>query len=162
MKNNGLEIDQNLDFQRREWRYRRIGIAVLFTFVLAALLGVTGMGGPLSRGSASDPEGRLVVEYERFVRRNARSQVRLRLASKGGEVRIAINTAYLNDIALRSIVPRPEAVVTDGARQVLVFRSSSPQLAVQAEIEPLVAGSLDAEVSAADGPTIRFRQWSIF
>ena len=162
MKNNDLEIDQDLDFQRREWRYQRVGIGVLFAFVLAAALGVTGMGGPLSKGSVRDQDGHLIAEYERFVRRHARSQVRLMIENTSGEVRIAINTSYLNQVAWRSIVPPPEAVVAEGNRRILLFRSASPQLLIQAEIEPQVAGSVHAEISAADGPAIRFHQWSIF
>ena len=38
MKKRSLEIDEDIEFQRREWFAHRIGIALLTLFVLGALL----------------------------------------------------------------------------------------------------------------------------
>jgi hypothetical protein len=47
-----IEIDEDLRFQKREWLFQRIGIAILFAFVVSAFLGFTGMGGPMSRAES--------------------------------------------------------------------------------------------------------------
>lgn len=47
-----LEIEEDLDFQRRMWRLQQIGWALLVLVVVAALLGLFGKG-PLSRAVAS-------------------------------------------------------------------------------------------------------------
>lgn len=60
-----LEIEQDLAFQRREWRFQRIGFFVLVLFVVGALLGLFGSG-PLSRAEART--GGLIVKYERLTR----------------------------------------------------------------------------------------------
>ncbi len=67
-KDRTLDIDEDLNFQKREWFFQRVGIGILFLFVLAALLGFTGMGGPVSHGEAGERGGPVFVEFERFVR----------------------------------------------------------------------------------------------
>jgi len=60
------DID-DIGFQRKEWTAQRVGWALLFLLVLAALAGVFGAG-PLSETTASAEDGTVEVEYERFIR----------------------------------------------------------------------------------------------
>jgi hypothetical protein len=61
-----MEIETDLEFQRRVWRVPRVGWLIIGAAVVAALLGLFGTG-PLSR--ASTDGGGLTVEYDRFARR---------------------------------------------------------------------------------------------
>lgn len=51
-KRRDLDIDEDLNFQNKEWLVQRVGTWLLFAVVLGAALGLTGMGGPLSKGQA--------------------------------------------------------------------------------------------------------------
>ena len=64
-----LDIDEDIHFQRKEWTFQRIGVAMLFLIVLAALLGLTGMGGPASHAEAGERDGPLFVEIRKLVAR---------------------------------------------------------------------------------------------
>ena len=48
-----LEVGQDLDFQRREWAVQRVGWGAMALVILAALLGLFGSSGPLSRAATN-------------------------------------------------------------------------------------------------------------
>lgn len=157
-----LEIDEDLHFQQKEWFFQRIGVALLFLFVLAALLGVTGNGGPMSHGEAGEPGGPVRVEYQRFVRRGGLSTVKLHLRSAPGEVRFWVAASYFEHVRIDSVAPTPELVSVETNRHVYLIRSGSPDVTVTLEVEHEAAGTLDAEVGLVGGPSVRFSQWAIF
>jgi hypothetical protein len=161
-KPRSLEIDEDLNFQRKEWFFQRIGVALLFLFVLAALLGFTGMGGPMSRGAAGEPDGPVHVEYERFVRRGGLSTVKLHLRSAPGDVRFWVAASYFEHVRIDSVAPTPELVSVETDRHVYVIRSGSSDVTVTLEVEHEEAGTLDAEVGLVGGPSVRFSQLAIF
>ena len=67
MKHRGLQIDENLQFQQREWRTSRAAWIVLLLTMAAMALGLFG-NGPLSEARAGEPGDALWVEYSRFGR----------------------------------------------------------------------------------------------
>ena len=157
-----LEIDEDIAFQRKEWRFQRIGVAALFLFVLAALLGLTGMGGPLSRGKAGDSNGPVHVEYERFVRRGSFSKVTLHLRGATGAIRFWVSAPYLEHVQIDSVVPTPELESVETNRHVYLIRAGSPDVTVTLNVKHDGMGSLEADVGLVDGPSVRFTQFSIF
>ena len=157
-----LEIEEDVAFQQKEWKFQRVGIAVLFLFILAALLGLTGMGGPLSRGEAGDSNGPLHVEYERFVRRGNVSKVTLHVRGATGAIRLWVTAPYSEHAHIDSIVPTPELESVETHRHIYVIRAGSPDVTVTLNVKHEEMGSLEAEVGLVDGPSVRFSQFSIF
>ena len=157
-----LEIDEDISFQKKEWFFQRIGMALLWLFVVAALLGFTGMGGPLSRGEAGEPGGPVHVEYERFVRRGGLSTLKLHLRSAPGDLRFWVSTPYFEHVRIDSIAPTSELVSVETDRHVYLIRSGSPSVTVTLEVEHEAFGTLDAEVGLVGGPSVRFSQLAIF
>lgn len=157
-----LEIDEDPEFQQKEYFFQRIGVTLLFVFVLAALLGFTGMGGPVGRGEAGDRGGPLHVEYERFVRRGGLSTLKLHLRSAPGDVRFWVAAPYFERIRIESVAPAPELVSVETGRHVYTIRVGSPDVTVTLRVGHESAGILDAEVGLVDGPSVRFTQVAIF
>ena len=157
-----LEIDEDLHFQQKEWFFQRIGVGVLVLFVVAALLGFTGMGGPMSRGEAGESGGPLHVEYERFVRRGGMSTVTLHLRSAPGDVRFWVSTRYFEHVRIESVAPAPELVSVETDRHVYLIRSGSSDVTVTLEVKHEAVGTLDAEVGLVGGPAVRFSQLAVF
>jgi hypothetical protein len=73
------QLDDDLPYQRREWRAQRFGWWALTVFVAAAALGVFG-GGPLSRATAASADGGLRLDYDRFVRSGAPARMLVHVA----------------------------------------------------------------------------------
>lgn len=165
MKKRTLEIDEDIVFQRKEWMAQRVGVALLFLFVLGALLGLTGVGGPLSHGEAGDRNAALHVEYERVVRRGAPVTLTLHLRSRApGNVRFWISAPYLQDITIDGFVPQPEIVSVEQERHVYAIPagSGSSEITVTLEVEHKTIGRIQGEVGLIDGPSVRFSQLSLF
>jgi len=158
-----LEIDEDLGFQHREWLFQRIGIAVLLAFIVTAALGFTGMGGPMSHAEAGERGGPLHVEYERFVRRGAPATMKLNLHSDPpGFIQFWVSAPYLQDVVIQSVAPIPQTVTVEGARHVYTIRAGSPDVTVKVDMEHQTFGSLEGEVGIVGGPTVSFRQLSLF
>jgi hypothetical protein len=157
-----LEIDEDPQFQQKEYFYQRIGLVLLFVFVLAALLGFTGMGGPISHGEAGERGGPLHVEYERFVRRGGLSVLKLHLNSAPGDVRFWVAAPYFEFVRIDSVAPAPELVSVERDRHVYMIRAGSPDITVTLDVEHQSGGILNAEVGLVGGPSVRFSQVAIY
>jgi hypothetical protein len=76
-----LEIQQDLNYQRREWRIQRLGWVVMRLVILAALLGLLG-NGPLSKASVTATDGSLRLDYHRCW--HYRNPMTLEIHAPGG------------------------------------------------------------------------------
>ena len=161
-KRRTLEIEEDLQFQRKEWLFQRIGVGFLFVFVLAALLGFTGMGGAMSRAEAGERGAPVFVEYERFVRRGGRSTMKLHLRGAPGERRFWISAPYFDHIRIESIAPPPELVSVEADRHVYLIRTGSADVTVIVELAHETVGRVDAELGLVEGPSVRIGQLAMF
>ncbi len=157
-----LEVEEDLQFQKKEWFYQRIGMAGLAVFLVAALLGFTGMGGAFSRGDAGDRGGALHVEYERYVRRGGLATLTLHLRTAPGDVRFWVSAPYFEHVRVDSVAPTPELVSVETDRHVYLIRSGSSDITVTLKVEHESAGTLDGEVGLVGGPSVRFSQLAMF
>jgi hypothetical protein len=107
-----LEIAQDLDFQRKEWRVQRIGWVVMALLILASLLGLTGRG-VLARATIGDTGSRLQLTYSRFDRLEAPTTLDLQIAGDavtGEQVELWVDRDYLQSLQIEQVVPEPEEV----------------------------------------------------
>jgi hypothetical protein len=153
-------IDEDLLFQQRNWRVQRIGWMVLGLLIVAGLAGLMGPG-PLSRVNARAGE-RLEVDYERFVRHGAASELKVTVRRPAsGQVRVAISRDYLDQLNLERVRPSPTEVQSSGGDAVYVFGHAGGQ-SMQATfvIQPEELGSHVARVAAGDGSSVTIRQFT--
>ncbi|RPI57716.1 MAG: hypothetical protein EHM55_00880 [Acidobacteria bacterium] len=157
-----LDIDEDIRFQENEWFAQRIGIGLLFAFVLSAALGLTGMGGPLSRGEAGRPDGPVFVEFDRFVRRGAPATIRLHLRATPGPVQVWISAPYFQDVRVESVAPPPQMAAVEQDRHIYTIQAGSGDVTMTLEVEHHSIGPIQAEVGVVGGPSVRFRQLAYF
>ncbi len=162
-RTDGLEIGQDLGFQRREWLVQRFGWVAMGLVILAALAGLMGTG-PLSQATARSPDGNLRLEYLRFERRHAPTEVRMEIdgsAVREGEVRVWVDEAFLDRIELEQVIPEPEEVLSEPGRMVYVFPAvSDPSQSIEVtfQLEQDVTGVHTDTVGLVDGPELVFWQ----
>ena len=153
------DIHQDLAYQEREWRVQRAGWVFMAAIVLAALLGVLGLG-PLNGGTASAGSA-LEVSYERFRRLQAPGVLELHLAAPPGarQVQLSVNDAYLKAVRVESVTPDPASVAGDGTRVVYTFNllPEAQTLAVTMRFWPQRFGLFRAELGSS-GHTVSFTQ----
>jgi hypothetical protein len=162
-KQRTLDIDEDLNFQRKEWFGQRVGIALLAAFVIAALLGFTGSGGVMNHATAGERGGAIFVEYDRIVRRGAMTSMTLHFHSDPpGFIQFWVSAPYLADVRIESVAPIPQTVTVEENRQVYTIRAASTDVAVTIELEHKSVGRLHGEVGVVGGPSAQFRQVSLF
>ena len=160
----GFEVDQDLAFQRRQWRAERVGWAVMALVILAALAGLLGPG-PLNEATAGEPGDPVSVEYQRFPRHAAPEMlVKVNLgpdATRDREVRLWVDRTYVDHFRIERIEPEPERVEAGADRLTYVFRVSEPgrPTAVQFHMEPDGYGRQHARLGLDGGPEVAFTQF---
>lgn len=108
--------------QIREWRLERVGFLALLLIIVLCLLGLFS-GGPLSNVQQRTPSGDLQVEYQRFLRNGATTNLVLTLRSRdGAEAAVQFEGELLDSGRIETLVPEPLASAThDGSGLALRF-----------------------------------------
>lgn len=161
-KADGLEIEQDLDFQRKEWNVERWGWVFMGLVLLAALAGLFG-GGPLS--SAKAQTGSLQVQYDRFERLHSPASLVIRMGTDelvDGNLQISFDQNYLSNFEVSGISPEPQSVEIANNRLIYSFLVSEPgsdaeiTFKMQADRIGGVTGQVRNEIS---GETVSFEQF---
>ena len=124
-----LLLEQDLDFQRREWAIQRAAWLVFLAIVLAAVLGLFGSDGLVSDAAAGEKDGPLFLEYQRFERYHAPTELTVQVGpgvAREGAVRLWLDSGYAQGIEIESVLPEPEAVEVGSDRLTYVFQVSNP------------------------------------
>jgi hypothetical protein len=162
----GLDIDEDLEFQHRMWRFERVGWFGIAAVLLAAVVGLFGHG-PLSRATVDvpDPAGPdrgFMLHYDRFGRAHSESHfVFSRTAGAPGSVTFSLwlSGDYLNHVEVLRITPDPvsQELVSDGVRY--HFRSHDGPQRLIFRFKPERGGLLSGAFRLNDGQPAHFRQW---
>jgi hypothetical protein len=157
-----LEIDEDLDFERRSQRVERIGLVVMGLVVLAALLGLLGSG-PLSHATAVGTG--VALDYDRFTRFQTDQTLTVHVAppATGREVRLWLDREFLDAVRLDAVLPPALRVEAAPDRAIFVFAVAEPArpLRVTLRLQPERIGPLRGR-AGLEGPaaaTVRFRQF---
>jgi hypothetical protein len=158
-----LEIDQDLDFQQKEWRLQRIGWVVMALLIVAALLGLTGSG-LLARATVGDAGSPLQLEYSRFARLDAPTSLDLEIAGEAvtaDQVELWVERAYLHEIQIEQIVPEPAEVRSAGERLIYVVDVDEPGQAVTItlNLRHMAFGPKSGQVGLDDHAALDFGQF---
>ncbi|MCF4122445.1 hypothetical protein L1785_15815 [Antribacter sp. KLBMP9083] len=145
-----LEILQEPDFQRREWRLERVGWTLLTLFVLAGLLGLVGPG-PLGDTTRAGEGGLVEVSYGRVAHYEADDLLSIRFdpaAVEQDTVTLALTGSWVSGVDLQGVTPAPseERVTDDGV--VYEFAVEEPgDLTVTVSFRAQDVGPLTADVA---------------
>lgn len=157
-----LQLSDDIDQQRRDWIFERIGWVLLAAALFAALAGLFGPG-IFGTARASAADGTLSVEYLRFVR--ARSPQELRVIvepQNNGDSRfqVWIDSAYVDALSLERVTPQPDTVHAGAQRMTFEFAwdGAPGQVPITFEIEPREAGRLRARIGV-DTSAAEIRQF---
>lgn len=113
-----LQIDEDRLFQSRFWTLQRIAWLLMTLVVALGLAGLTGAGGPLSRGSLATPQGR--VEYPRVARWASEDEFLVSLHG-AGPAAVEIDRRFFEIFAVERIQPVPRSTAFSDLGQRLVF-----------------------------------------
>ena len=125
-----LQINEDIGFQRRVWRFQTAGRVVMALVVLAALLGLLEPGLLSNGASADSPQAGLGgKEYERFLRFMKPTTLRIGLepgAVTEGEARVWLGRQYIEGVQIQHVTPQPQSVEAGSKGFSYVFNIGEP------------------------------------
>lgn len=149
-----LEIDQDLEFQRREWRVQRVLWVVTAVLLVLALMGLFG-GGPISDTTRESDDGTLSVDYLRFVRHDGQASLDFQVAASHAtnqEVEIWIDQRFIDRVQIEHVSPEPASVRGADGRMVYVFElaEGADTLNATFSYRPQHMGRIPGEAGSGD------------
>ena len=156
-----LDVNDDLDFQRRVWRFERAGWVAMGLISLAGLLGLLGSG--LLSGAES-ADGGLRIEYERFHRHLAPVELNVHIdqaAIKDGAVTLMLNAGFTDKFRIETIVPRPTQwrLAGDGMRVRFLAADLGSSATVHFYLKPQGYGPASVAIGLEDAPPLVLSQF---
>jgi hypothetical protein len=113
-----IQVNEDLSFLRKEWRFQRIGWIAMLLLVALGLSGALGRG-PLSHVTDGDNNS-LAVSYDRVIRHSADTKLKIVAgrALRADTLRVYITSGYMDAFEVRNIIPEP---VSSGIRGPYVY-----------------------------------------
>jgi hypothetical protein len=158
VKSSSLEVHEDRPWQETLWTAQRVGWAVMALIVLAALVGLTGKGGPIA--SASAETAGATILYPRITRWKSDDQLTVRLPpSASGKVDVELSKAFGELFAIRSVEPEPSEVqatanghrytfeVEGGGDKLVVFGLHAENPAIQRTVRAQIADAPPAHLT---------------
>jgi hypothetical protein len=156
----GLEIVVDPAFQEREWMAERVGWTLMAVIVAAALLGLLGGPGPLSRVTMVTPDGAAALHYDRFAQVEAPMslQLQMRAAGASGDTVVWMAADYAHALHVQAVTPEPESMAVGGGRVTYRFELTDLPATVTFVVRAQRSGVLSGAVGVGSGPPLRFWQ----
>jgi hypothetical protein len=154
-----LQVEQDLQFQHLEWRIEQIGKILVGLFLIAALCGVFGSG-YLSRARAASPSASLIVDYDRFTRREGPSDVVVEASGQPhSELGIWFSETLVRQIKVEQITPEQVSTESSPSRTKYIFRTGiDGKTRVRFHVQPKNAGKMNCHIGVDGGEDVTF--WS--
>jgi hypothetical protein len=159
----GIDIDEDIVYQEREWKAQRVGWVIIWLLLLAALLGVFGKG-VLSDAQAADPTQVLSVKYARFERYRSPTTIELVIGptlTGAGKFAIALNREFVDRVSIDRIDPEPESVKSDSNRLLYEFEVTADNQPAHVYINYEYAqfGASEVQINLENGPALVLHQF---
>jgi hypothetical protein len=157
-----LDLDDEIEWQRRAWTFQSWGRAGVVLFVIAGAVGVFG-GGIIGDRRVRDPQNQLEVEHPRFARHDSAYDVRIRVQPalvRDGKVAVWIDHSLLEDLVVEGLMPEPESVEKSGEGVVLHFRSDAKgPLQVDGYLRVRGMGPGEGKIGVVGGPVVDLKHF---
>jgi hypothetical protein len=143
--NNEIEVGENLDFQRKWWRFENV-VWVLFTLII--LLDVAGLfgRGPIAKSERRSADGTIDVKYERIERTDSPSILTINFAQSAiqdGKINLYVSESLVKGLGAQRVVPAPAETMIGNGGLTYTFPASRIPAAVDLALEPAGPGVYD-------------------
>ena len=139
---NEIAVGEDLEFQRKWWRFEKIVWPMLLAIVVVDLLGGFGRGW-LSKATRTSPDHAMQLDYERVVRAGTPSIMTFKFeqnAIHDGRIVLFVSDSVVKPLGAQRVSPQP-AVSSIGHEGITyVFPASQAPASVQIELQPSFPG----------------------
>lgn len=157
--NNELAVGEDLNFQRRWWRFEH---GVWFVFALIVALDLSGAfgRGPLAHAHINAPDGSLQVDFDRIQRTGTPSIVTVHFgpnAMRGHTIQLWVSQSILKDLGNQRIIPQPAESAVGGKGVLYSFPATLSSASIEFALEPSGPGIFSFELRVPGASTLNAR-----
>jgi hypothetical protein len=139
---NDLAVGEDLDFQRRWWRFENVIWTFFLLLLIADVLGLFGRGW-LAKATASTPDHALTLDYERIERASTPSIMTLHFgpaAIHDGHITLFISDSIVKPLGAQRISPQPAVSAVGNGGVTYTFAATQAPAVIQIALEPSFPG----------------------
>lgn len=155
----GLEVYEDVAFQKKEWLFERCGWAFLLLIILAALLGLFGSG-PLSRVSSQTDDGAIRVSFGRFLRWQTSQVIEIEFIQADLAHEVGISNELLKRWSLQKVTPEPDKVIPGKESTLYRFHGEGPAR-IQIEYQATKVGNTEGTLTFAEDRSLDVKQFAL-
>lgn len=152
--NNELAVGEDLEFQRKWWRFER-GIWIAFAIIVALdVAGVFGRG-PVAKAHMRTPDGAMNVRYERVERFSTPSVMTIEFgpaAVRDGKLQLWVSDSLVKELGNQRVVPQPLTSTTADGGIYYVFPTTNRPNSVEFGLQPSSPGLLHFTLRSPASP----------
>lgn len=152
-----IAVGEDLEFQRRWWRFEKIVWSVFMLILVADLSGILGRG-PLANAKAQTTDGSLQLKYERVLRENTSSIMTVlpgQNAVKDGKLQLFVSDSVLKQFGAQRVIPQPETSTVGNGGVTYTFLAAGDPMTIQIELKPSFIGSHKFWVAIPGGEALQ-------
>jgi hypothetical protein len=150
-----------VQFHRQQLLAERLGWVLMTGVLIWALIGGFGDGG-ISHQVATSSSGDVAVEYQRFARCDAPTElfVNVAIRENNDELRLHLRRAFTERVRIENVTPEPYVTEVDAQGLTLVFKITGPaDYPVKVEYRPQSAGQLQIGIDVQLSSSIDLAQF---
>jgi hypothetical protein len=137
-----VAVGENLDFQRKWWKFEHIAWSFFAFLILCDILGLFGRGW-LAKAQAATPDGALSLDYERIERASTPSIMTLHFAPSAihnGQIKVFISESLIKPLGAQRISPQPAVSALSDGGITYTFAATGGVATAEIALEPSFPG----------------------
>jgi hypothetical protein len=155
--NDEVAVGENLDFQRKWWRFEN-AIWLFFTLIIICdLAGLFGRG-PLAKANRRAGDGSLEVQYERIERTASPSILTVRFAQSAihdGKINLFISNSLVKELGTQRVIPAPQDTIVGDGGLTYTFPASHVPASIDLALEPGGPGIYNFTIGVVGGSPVQ-------
>lgn len=154
-------VQENMKWQKAEWRIQRVGFVLLLLFVIAGACGFFSKG-VISSQQVSAADGRLTVEYEHFGRRQSNMDMALRLRKLSGDhYQVTLSGEAMDNFQIQTLQPQPDETWSSEDQLILIWhrRLQQNNATVWLSLQPQSFGHYPVKITLDNRSQVTFSQF---
>jgi hypothetical protein len=157
--NDEVAVGEDLDFQRKWWRFENAAWIVFTLIIVLDLAGVFGRG-PVAKAERRSTDGTVDVHYERIERTNSPSILSIdfgKTAIQGGRINLFVSESVVRELATQRVIPAPLSTSVGNGGLTYTFPATRPPASVDLAMQPSAPGLYDFVVGVVGAQPVRAR-----
>ncbi len=133
-----VAVGEDLEFQRRWWRFERIVWSIFGVLLVLALLGLFGRG-YLAKAERRSSDGSVDVRYDRIQRTGTPSKLSVSFgpqAIRDGKIVLFVSQSIVKELGAQRVIPSPLQTSIGNDGLTYTFPATEPPGLVEFSLQP--------------------------